>query len=249
MAELPKCSVDGCEKNTRSLKGGYCQMHYTRERTHGDVNANLYADRGQQKWELPDGTIIRGATKIENLKIIIERIKNKRLLGYEKDHDDALDIIEKVLDDYHGEYKNGIVKRGKKTLTYKKYIDILSLSDWGFENGLITIGQAKWISKVVSELSKSNIPIQFYDLCKNFEIESNEVEWLIQAFTQYPVIGITYNPEEKTIEFSKDLSWFYELAPDENKLALYGVPDVAFKAGLHNARRLSYKEYVQNKKL
>jgi len=77
MKELPKCDVEGCEKKARSLKGGFCQMHYTRERTHGDVNVNLYADRGQQKWELPDGTIISEAKKIKNIHIIIERIKNR----------------------------------------------------------------------------------------------------------------------------------------------------------------------------
>lgn len=243
--QLPQCKVDGCDNIARSFKGGICSKHEDRLRKFGDVNVNLYADRGQ-KWELPDGRIIRGTKKIENLNIIIERIKNTRLLGYETEYYNTLDNIEKVLDDYHGAYKNGERKRGKKTLTFAIYVDSLENSDWGLEHGLITLEQSKLISKIVSELSKSNTSVPFLDLCKNLEIES-DADWLIQAFTKYPIIGITYNPEEKTIEFSKDLAWFYELAPNKNKLILSGVPDDAFKAGLHDARRLSYKEYVQNK--
>lgn len=248
MQELPNCNAEGCEKKARSLKGGYCQMHYTRLRNHGDVDVNLYAGRGESSWELPDGTIISEAKKIKNLKIILERIKNKRFLGYEKDGDDALDIIEKVLDDYHGTYKDGGVKRGKKTLTYAKYVADLTYSDWSFENDFLTFPQGKMISKIVSELSTSDTPIPFNDVCKNLGIESDDAEWLIKSFSKYPILGITYNLKEKTIEFSKDLGWFYELAP-KNKLTLSGVPDEGFKAGLHEARRLSYKEYVQKQKL
>ncbi|MEC4848725.1 MAG: hypothetical protein RI100_06015 [Nitrosarchaeum sp.] len=241
MAELPKCSLDGCEKNARSRKGSYCQMHYTRERTHGDVNVNLYADRGQ-KWELPDGIIIREAKKIENLKIIIERIKNTRLLGYNKDGNDTLDIIEKVLDDYHGTYKNGEVKRGKKTLTFAKYVNALENSNRGFEHGLITLEQSKLISKVVSEL-KNNEEVKFLDICTSQEIESFDMEWLINLFAQHPIIGITFNPEAITVKFTQDIKWFYELASKRNK-PIFTQRSDALELGLHKDRISEYMAYA-----
>ena len=55
----------------------------------------------------------------------------------------------------------------------------------------------------MSELSTSDTPILFTDICKNLEIESDDEEWLIQSFTKLPDIGITYNSNEKTIEFTK----------------------------------------------
>ena len=238
VVEFPKCSIDGCEKRTRSLKGGYCQMHYTRERAHGDVNVNLYEGRGQE-WELPDGTIIREAKKIKNLNIIIERIKNKRLLGYQKNNDDTLDIIEKVLDDYHGKYKSGKVKRGKKTLLYATHVDVLANSNLGFEQGLITIKQANLISKVVSELSKSNTPIKFWDVCKTIETSPDEHDWLLKAFTKHPIIGITYDSKEKTIAFSQDISWFYD---ESDKITEHTAND-GIAIGLHFERFASFKQH------
>ncbi len=246
MKELPKCDVDGCEKNARSLKGGYCLMHYTRWRNHGDTSVNLYEWRGKSSWELPDGTIISEGRKIKNLNIIIERIKNKRLLGYQK-HDDTLDIIEKVLDDSHGKYKSGKVKRGMKTLTYEKYVDVLANSDWGFEEGLITITQAELVSKVVSELSKNRGAIKFWNICKNLEIGFDKNEWLIKLFTKHLIIGITYNPDEKTIEFSKTINQFYD---EFNKESNHGATldnNYAIESGFHYERIKSYNEHDEFK--
>lgn len=243
MKELPKCNVDGCDNVARSFKSGICSRHYTRLRNHGDVNVNLYEARGKNRWELPDGTIISEAKKIEKLNIIIERIKNKRLLGYDKDGNGTLDIIEKVLDDYHGTYKNGEVKRGKKTLTFAKYVDALAHSDWGFEHGLITLEQSELISKVVSELLQNSNVVKFLDICTNQEIKSSDMEWLIQLFTKYPIIGITFNHEEKTLKFANDIEWFYELASKQNK-PIFTQNSDALELGLHKNRISEYMKYA-----
>jgi len=87
---------------------------------------NMWSDmlnRIPQKWELPNGIVIREARKIENIKIILGRIKAKKLLGCEPTYDEVLDIIEKVLDDWHVPFKDGKVKRGMKTMRYSIYID------------------------------------------------------------------------------------------------------------------------------
>lgn len=247
MKELPKCQADGCEKNARSLKGGYCIMHYTRMRNYGDTSVNLYEDRGKRRLELPDGTIITEAKKIENLKIIIERIRNRRLLGHptpysSHNNDDTLDIIERVLDDHHGKYKGGRIRRGTKTLQYNRYLEDLVDSNQGFEQGLITIEQAGWISKIVSELCKAKEPIRLEKACEDLGIKYGK-EWLIKAFTKHPIIGITYNSKEKTIEFSKDNSWFYE----EFKKNPTDSYDNYISAGLHYERIWSYEEYASSK--
>jgi len=241
--EFPKCSVNECEKRARSLKGGYCVMHYTRLRTHGDVDTNLYEGRKKQQWELPDGTIISDPKKIENLKIIIERIKKRRLLGYPAEGEDDLDVIEKVIDDYHGRYKLGGKKRyGKKTLMYDRYVYAIEEdSNFAFELGLIKLKHAEFISKIAARLLKSTEPIKFSAVCNELGIEPKDAKHLIKILTTYPETGIIYNDKEDTIRYAMELESFYELVSKQNKSV--STHNDAIELGLRRERLKSYYLY------
>lgn len=258
MAELPKCRVEGCEKKARSMKGGYCIMHYTRWRIHGDTEVNLYKGRKRQEWILPDGTAIRVKRKIEDIEYVIDQIKNKRLLGYQKDDEDTLDIIAKRLDDVR-EYRGILTgntlldhitkpERGVRTRKFARYIETLANSDWGFENGLITLEQADLISKVVVRLSESTEPLKLRDVCDSLGIGITDRIWLGKAFTKHPIIGIIYDGKTDFIQFTKDINQIYTETDGELFYEKTGqmVLEPCIRAGLHYERIPTYKKCAKS---
>ncbi|MCH7560919.1 MAG: hypothetical protein IIC67_06065 [Thaumarchaeota archaeon] len=251
MKELPKCDVEGCEKNARSLKGGYCQMHDTRLRNHGDVNVNLYENRAKAVWELPDGSFIYGQKNIDKLNLIIKRVKNARLLGYlqgppRSENDLTLEVIEKIVDHYHGTYKTGKQKnerrRGISTLRFARHLEILVESDKDSNYGLITIEEAIWVSKVVEELVTRDKPAEIYAIVDDSKIVEEHVKRLIEIFEKFPIIGITYNPDNHTIKFSKTVGQFNDEFSKESNFGTTVDNNYLVDAGFHYKRNKSLIE-------
>jgi len=256
MKKLPKCDVEGCEKNARSLKGGYCLMHYTRWRNHGDVNVNLYENRAKAVWELPDGSFIYGQRNIDKLNLIIKRVKNARLLGYlqgppRSENDPTLEVIEKIVDHYHGTYKTGKQKnerrRGISTLRFARHLEILVESDKASNYGLITIEEAIWVSKVVEELVTRDKPAEIYAIVDDSKIVEEHVKRLIEIFEKFPIIGITYNPDNHTIEFSKTVGQFNDEFNKAVDVDATLDDNYLITTGFHKKRTKSLNEYHELK--
>ena len=60
----PKCSISGCDKKAKNLKGGMCSMHYTRFRNHGDPSITLKI----AKHEVGKKCEVEGCTREVELK-------------------------------------------------------------------------------------------------------------------------------------------------------------------------------------
>lgn len=80
------CTIDGCDKRHKAF--GLCQMHYARQRRHGDVESRLRLPNGSTHKRSKDGYVIKYKQGVQYLehRLVMEELIGRPLLAHETVH-------------------------------------------------------------------------------------------------------------------------------------------------------------------
>ena len=185
-------------------------------RNYGDVN------HGRQvipPIELPNGLFIRDTKKIQIFLDIVQKVKKRRLCGFDYENWQIEEYIVNFLGDkIIG--KNGKRKSGSKTKEILEYLGVVS-ENYDEKWGVITYEMAEKIARVTKIITENGVCE--FDEFK--EITDNYYSNIWKTINGEELHGIKYTPETGKFEFKKS-----EEEVRQKIDQLYFENDIDFKA-------------------